>query len=66
MTKGGGKETFVWGKSQQQAFDDMKNHLCSSPVHSLPDLQQPIEIETDASEYDVAIVITQQSSSSIQ
>jgi hypothetical protein len=45
--------------SQQQAFDDLKKHLCSSPVLSLPDLQHPFEIETYASEYDVGVVLTQ-------
>jgi hypothetical protein len=51
ITRGGGKEKFVWGLSQQKAFDDLKQHLCSTPVLSLPDLQQPFEIETDASDY---------------
>jgi hypothetical protein len=34
VTKGGGKEKFVWGLSQQQTFEDLKNHLCSSLVLS--------------------------------
>jgi hypothetical protein len=38
VTKGGGKEKFVWGRSQQQAFDDLKQRLCSNPILSLPDL----------------------------
>jgi hypothetical protein len=59
VTRGVGKETFVWGLSQQQAFEDLKNFLCSSPVLSLPDLQNPFEIETDASDYVVGIVLTQ-------
>jgi hypothetical protein len=59
VTRGGGKEKFVWGLSQQQAFDDLKKCLCSSPVLSLPDLQHPFEIETDASDYVVGIVLTQ-------
>jgi hypothetical protein len=59
VTRGGGKEKFMWGLSQQQVFDDLKQHLCSTPVLSLPDLQQPFEIETDASDYVVGIVLTQ-------
>jgi hypothetical protein len=59
VTKGGGKENFVWGQLQQKAFDDMKHHLCSAPVLSLPNLQQPFEIETDASDYVVGTVLTQ-------
>jgi hypothetical protein len=54
ITRGGGKEKFAWGWSQQQEFDDLKQRLCSAPVLSLPDLQHPFEIETDASDYVVA------------
>jgi hypothetical protein len=61
VTRGGGKETFVWVMSQQQAFDDLKKRLCSSPVLSLPDLQHPFEIKTNASEYVVCVVLTQHS-----
>jgi hypothetical protein len=50
----------VWGLSQQQAFEDLKNHLCSSLVLSLPDMQHPFEIEIDASEYVVGVILTQQ------
>jgi hypothetical protein len=49
----------VWGRTQQQAFDDLKQHLCSAPVLSLPDLQQPFEVETDALDYVVGVVLTQ-------
>jgi hypothetical protein len=45
--------------SQQQAFDDLTQRLCSSLILSLPDLQHPFEIETDASDYDVGILLTQ-------
>jgi hypothetical protein len=61
INRGGGKEKFVWGQSQQQAFDDLKQRLCSSPVLSLPDLQHPFGIETDASDYVVGVVLTQHS-----
>jgi hypothetical protein len=39
ITRGGGKEKFAWGRSQQQVFDDLKQHLCLVPLFSLPDLQ---------------------------
>jgi hypothetical protein len=58
-TKGDSKEKFVWGKEQQQAFDDLKHRLCSSPVLSLHDLQQLFEIETDAYNYVVSEILTQ-------
>jgi hypothetical protein len=59
VTKGGGRENFAWGKAQQQEFDDLKHCLCSTPVLSLPDLQQPFKIEIDASDYVVGAILTQ-------
>jgi len=61
VTKGGGRERFMWGKEQQQSFDDLKHRLFSVPVLSLPDLQQLFEIETDASDNDAGEVLTQHS-----
>jgi hypothetical protein len=59
VTRGGGKEKNVWGQLQQKAFDDLKKHLCSTPMLSLPDLEHPFEIETDASDYDVGTILIQ-------
>jgi hypothetical protein len=59
VTKGGGKEKFVWGKEQQQTFDDLKHRLCSTLVLSLLDLQQSFEIEIDAYDYAIGAVLTQ-------
>jgi hypothetical protein len=59
ITRGGGKVKFVWGWPQKQAFDDLIQCFCSFPVLSLPDLQQPFEIETDDSDYVVGVVLTQ-------
>jgi hypothetical protein len=39
--------------------NDLKQCLCSSLVLSLQDLQQPFEIEIDASNYVVGIILTQ-------
>jgi hypothetical protein len=54
-----GKEKFMWGLSQQKAFDDLKKCLFSSLVLSLSNLQHPFEIEIYASDYDVGIFLTQ-------
>jgi hypothetical protein len=59
VTKGGGREKFMWGKEQQREFDDLKNHLCSVPILSLLDLQQLFDIETDASDYSLGTTLTQ-------
>jgi hypothetical protein len=60
VTKGGVKEKLFWSKSQQKAFDDLKHRLYSAPVLTLPNLKQPFEIETDASNYAIGAVLTQQ------
>jgi hypothetical protein len=60
VTKGGAKEKFFWSESQQKVFEDLKHCLCSAPMLTLPDLQQPFEIETDASDYDIGAALTQQ------
>ena len=38
----------------------MKYLLYSTRVLTLPDLQQPFDIETDASDYDIGVLLTQQ------
>lgn len=60
VTKRGAKAKFFWFESQQKAFIDLKHHFCFAPVLTLPDLQQPFEIETDASDYVIRAVLTQQ------
>jgi hypothetical protein len=58
INRGGGKAEFAWGRSQQQEFDNLKQRLCSSPIVSLPDLQHLFEIEIDALDYVVGVVLT--------
>jgi hypothetical protein len=59
VTKGGDKAKFFWSPTQQQTFEELKQRLCSTPILTLPDLQQPFEIGTDASDYVVGTVLTQ-------
>jgi len=59
VTKGREKDFFFLSKTQQQMFFELKNHLCSAPVLTLPDLQQPFTIEIDAFDYAIGTVITQ-------
>jgi hypothetical protein len=53
VTKGGGRAKFVWVKEKQQSFNDLKNLLCLAPV-------QPSDIETNASDYAMGAILTQQ------
>jgi len=59
VTRGSGNEKLMWGQLQHKAFNDLKQSLCSTRVLSLPDLQQPFDIETDASNYVVGTLLTQ-------
>jgi hypothetical protein len=59
VTKDGGKGKFVWGKSREKAFDNFIHHFFSSPVLSLPNLQEPFEIDSDSLDYAMGIVHTQ-------
>ena len=58
VTKGGAKEKLFWSESQQKAFIELKHRLCSAPVLTLPDLQQPFEIEADTSDYAIGEFLT--------
>ena len=60
VTKGGVKEKFFWSETQHKAFAELKHHLCCAPVLTLPNLQQPFEIETDTSDYAIGVFLTQQ------
>ena len=59
VTKGGAKEKFFWSECQQKEFIELKHRLCSVLIITLPDLQQPFEIETNAFDYAIGEVLTQ-------
>eukprot|EP00253_Pinus_taeda_P030551 PITA_30551 len=59
VTKGGAKAKYFWSESQQKAFTELKYCLCSALMLALPDLQQPFEVETNASDYAIEAVLTQ-------
>ena len=58
LTKGNGKIVFKWTPTQQQAFEQLKNKICTAPLLVLPDLYQPFEIEMDTLYYALNVVIT--------
>jgi hypothetical protein len=58
IPKGGFKAKFLWGRSQNKAFNILKYRLCLAPILSLCDLQQPFDIETYASYYVVGSILT--------
>ena len=48
-----------WNEEQQQAFERLKLALTQAPVLARPDLSLPFTLQTDASDYAIAGVITQ-------
>eukprot|EP00253_Pinus_taeda_P005535 PITA_05535 len=59
VNEGKVKTTFYLFESQKKVFANFKHRLSSTPMPTLLDVQQPFEIEADASDYDVGVVLTQ-------
>ena len=51
---------FVWGKDQQKAFDKLKHLFTSAPILRNPDSNKPFIVETDASNFAVGAVLSQE------
>ena len=50
---------FLWGPSQQKAFESMKDKLCTTPVLAYPNFELPFILTTDASKIAVAAILSQ-------
>jgi hypothetical protein len=53
-------QRFEWGLTQQQAFDQLKAKLTSAPVLAHPDPMRQYVLNTDASGFAIAAVLSQQ------
>ena len=51
---------FTWTVECQAAFDKLRSIITSDKILLLPDFEQPFRIETDASNYGVGAVLSQQ------
>ena len=51
---------FVWGPSQDTAFNELKNLLTHAPVLALPNFDKPFEIHCDASGNGIRGVLMQE------
>ncbi|KAJ8712243.1 hypothetical protein PYW07_005085 [Mythimna separata] len=48
-----------WGETEQQAFEDLKSRLSTSPILIQPDFEEPFILRTDASGYALGAVLLQ-------
>ena len=52
-------QKFTWGPSQQEAFEEVKNVLCTTPVLAYPNFELPFILTSDASKMAVAAILSQ-------
>lgn len=50
---------FVWTKENEKAFQALKDALITAPVFALPDFTKELEVETDASNRGISVVLMQ-------
>ena len=60
LTKKNAPNKVSWTPSCEQAFNTLKERLCSEPILKSPDFECPFILQTDASEYGVGAVLSQQ------
>ncbi len=51
---------FRWGDEEQAAFDALRDALCTEPVMRHPDPAKPYILHTDASDFAVGAILTQE------
>jgi hypothetical protein len=51
------QEKFVWNTEVEHHFSKLKTALCSAHVLHFSDMNQPFEIETNASQFAIGVVI---------
>jgi len=50
---------WVWGDKQQEAFEMRKGAIITEPILQHFDLEQPVTIETDASDFTIGAICSQ-------
>ena len=58
-------QEYVWEEAQQDAFQELKNRLTSSPVLQLPDLSKLFFMQTNASKLGTGTVLLQQDAAGV-
>jgi RNase H-like domain found in reverse transcriptase len=55
-----GSKTFKWTEAQDKAFHEVKKVITQNALHKFPDFNKVFEIHTDASDYQLGSVISQE------
>ena len=50
---------FIWGYNQEEAFEKLKQILCTEPLLRYPDFNEPFILTTDASDYALGAILSQ-------
>jgi len=53
-------DPFLWGFDQQKSFDKLKELFTSAPILGNPDSNKPFIVETDASNFAVGAILSQE------
>lgn len=51
---------FVWNQNCEKSLEDVKNHLISAPILTCPNFELPFVVQTDASDYGIGCVLSQE------
>ena len=51
---------FEWGPEEEKSFKDLRQALCESPILQNPDFEKPFTVTTDASDYAIGAVLSQE------
>ncbi|XP_014216731.1 uncharacterized protein LOC106645393 [Copidosoma floridanum] len=51
---------FKWGDQKEQALKTLVDTLCSGPVLIAPDLEKSFIVTTDASDYTIGVILSQE------
>jgi hypothetical protein len=52
-------KSFEWGNNQQKDFNEMKRNINQAPILTLPNFQNPFEVEKNSSGYAMGVDLMQ-------
>ena len=51
-------QTWEWKEAQQEVFDTLKAKFTTNPILTTPDLERPLRVETDTSDYATGAILS--------